>query len=207
MAAKTYTKKVTKTSIEDMPEAEIKDVAEDTVEKTPSEIAKEIVESKKSAIVEPKKIKQFSNEDMIPCICVRNNKVVYHSTKTDSRYEWSGYGDVCYVSYLDLVSLMSMKSSFLFDPCFVIDDEDVLADPRFSRLTKIYEDFLMVDNPEEFFDLDVNTLRRKLEAAPKSFKDLIATTAIKMVKEGTFESLPKLKAIDEILGTGLHDFI
>ena len=65
----------------------------------------------------------------------------------------------------------------------------------------------MVDNPEEFFDLDVNTLRRKLEAAPKSFKDLIATTAIKMVKEGTFESLPKLKAIDEILGTGLHDFI
>lgn len=203
MATKTYTKKVSKTKIADMPEAEVIE------NETPvAEEAKETVTAtKKKTVNETKKTKQFSNEDMIPCICVKNNKVVYHSSKTDSRYEWSGYGDVCYVSFLDLISLVAMKSQFLFDPCFIIDDEEVLSDPRFERLTKIYNTFLMIDNPEDFFKLDTNTFKRKLIASPQSFKDLIATTAIKMVKAGTFESLPKLKIIDEVLGTGLHEFI
>lgn len=210
MVTKTDTKKVVKTKIEDLPEVE---TVEPIIEENKTEIneTKEVKSvSEKVAektVSKVKQVKQFSNEDMIPCICVRNNKVVYHSSKTDSRYEWNGYGDVCYVSFLDLVSLMSMKSEYLFDPCILIDDDEVLSDPRFMNLTKVYDNFLMIENPEDFFNLDTDTFKRKLKAAPKSFKDLISTTASKMVKDGTFESLSKLKALDEILGTGLHDFI
>lgn len=201
MSTKTYTKKVAKTTIDEMPEAQLPDVEET------KEVKEQKSETKETAPREAKKIKTYSNEDLIPCICVRNNSVVYHSSKTDTRYEWNGYGDVCYVSYLDLVSLMSSKSQYLFEPLILIDDEDLLEDPRFSKLNEIYANFLMIDNPEDFFNLDINTFRRKLAAAPKSFQDLISTTAVKMIKEGTFESLPKLRAIDEILGTGLHEFI
>ncbi len=104
-----YTKKTTNTK---------STTSEKEVTKVTNETVKETVEKKKE-------VRKFEPGDMILCRCVRPNKVVFHSTKTDTRYEFGGYGDVNEVDYSDLLKLKSSRSPVLFQPKILIEDEEL----------------------------------------------------------------------------------
>ena len=52
-----------------------------------------------------------------------------------------------------------------------------------------------------------NVFRENLKQYPKALQELIKIQAMKMIKDGTFNSLTKLSIIDEILNTDLKDFV
>lgn len=151
-------------------------------------------------------IRKFTSGDMIPCKCVRPNKVIAVGDRTRSVYTWDGFGEIIDVDYADVQAWKSARKAYLYDPQLIIEDEDLYS--IWAReLDPIYENYLGLDYPEEFFEVRDDIFRKKLQNSPKPFQELIKIQAVKMINEGTFNSLSKLSIIDEVLGTDLKDFI
>ena len=148
----------------------------------------------------------FKPGDLILCKSVTYGKVVYYSSKTDSRYEWANFGDEVEVDYADLQAMHSGKKSYLFKPVFLILDEELYKLWE-KDLEPIYKDYIGLDRPEVLFDVNDAVFEETLRNSPKPIQDLIKTEASKMVKENRFTSIQKLKVIDEVCGTALLEFI
>ena len=189
---------------------EIKKAEEERLRKEAEELAKKEAEEKAKSevsVVETKKqTRKFLPDDPIPCRCVRPNKVNALGSRTHSLYTWDGYGEVIDVAYSDLQAWKAAKKKYVTEPKFIIEDEDLYEQWK-KELDPIYENYLGLDYPEQFFDMNDDVFRSKLEKYPKSLQELIKIQAMKMIKEKTFNSLTKLSIIDEILGTDLKEFV
>ena len=163
--------------------------------------------AKRKIITETKKpVRKFLPDDPIPCRCVRPNKVNALGARTHSLYTWDGYGEVIDVAYSDLQAWKAAKKKYITEPKFIIEDEDLYEQWK-KELDPVYENYLGLDYPEQFFDTNDDVFRANLKKYPKSLHELIKIQATKMIKEGTFNSLTKLAIIDEILGTDLKEFV
>lgn len=153
----------------------------------------------KEAKVEAKAPKKFAPADQIPCRSVTIGELVHVGVKTRIQYTWADYGDTAYLEYQDLQALQSMKSRFILDPLFIIEDEDVIA--QWDKMLKPVYDKIKEDDLEKFFALPQSKFESTLKNAPKGFKNSVKTKAVSMIQDGELDSLKKIKAIDEILGT------
>lgn len=160
-----------------------------------------VVETKKEEVRQPKK---FAADDMIPCRSVRNGTLQYIGRKTGDIYEWTDYGDVTEVAYGDLLAVKANKSNFIYGPWFLIEDEDAVEALKLTELYNSFTDFLDID---EFLALSAAEIRRKLPNAPKGFKDTVARTAGLRIRDGSLDSVIKIKVIDEILGKNLMSML
>lgn len=148
----------------------------------------------------------FKPGDLILCKSVSSGKVVYYSTKTDSRYEWSNFGDEVEVDYADLQAMHSGKKSFLFKPIIIILDEELYKLWE-SELEPVYKDYIGLDYPEKLFEVNDAVFEETLRNAPKPVQDLVKTEASRLVKENKFNSIQKLRIIDDVCKTALLEFI
>ena len=149
---------------------------------------------------------KFVSGDMIPCRCVRPNKVIYYSSKTQSRYEWNGYGDICEVDYSDLLSMKSSKDSTMYQPKILIEDER-LYEQWSSILEKPYSSFAGLTNPEDLFTLSDKEFEEGLLKSPPAIQSLVKIVASRLIRNKQFESLNKLTIMDNILKTDFKEFI
>lgn len=171
-----------------------------------AEAAKEKLETKNIVSKETKNIRKFMPDDPIPCRCVRPNKVNALGSRTNSLYTWDGYGEVIDVAYADLQAWKAAKKKYITEPKFIIEDEDLYEQWK-KELDPLYENYLGLDYPEQFFDMNDDVFKEKLEKYPKPLQELIKIQATKMMKDKTFNSLTKLAIIDEVLGTDLKEFL
>lgn len=153
------------------------------------------------AVNQPRK---FEMSDMIPCQSVRNGVLQYIGKKTGDIYEWSDYGDITDVAYGDLLSIKSNKSKFLFAPWLLILDKDAIEALKLQDLYSQFEDYMDI---EGFLELPAEIFRPKLMKAPQGFKDTVARTAALMVRDGSLDSVIKIKIIDEVLGKNLMSML
>ena len=130
----------------------------------------EIVSNTKNKTESDKKeIKKFQPGDMILCRCVRPNKVIFYSSKTDTRYEFGGYGDVNEVDYSDLLKLKSSRSPILFQPKILIEDED-LREQWKRDLESVSHEYEGVYNTEEIFEKTPDEFETYLRKASNGVK-------------------------------------
>jgi len=101
--------------------------------------------------------KTFAPEDRIPCRSVTPWKLVAVGADRTTIYNWSGYGDVDYVSYKDLQSMR--RKDIIKKPKIIIEDADLCYQWR-RELGDAYKHFLNVEYPEEFFDLPDDKFRK-----------------------------------------------
>lgn len=148
--------------------------------------------------------KTFKPDDLIPCRSVTPWKLIAVGIDKNTVYNWSGYGDVDYVSYKDLQMLR--RKELITKPKVIIEDADLCYQWR-RELGDTYKYFLNVEYPEEFFDLPDSKFRDLLASAPDVVKEVIKTTAMNMVRNENYPTVQKLSIIDEILGTCLKDFL
>lgn len=161
-----------------------------------TETTKPTEEKVKPEVKTPKK---FAPHDQIACRSVTIGELIHVGVKTRIQYTWADYGDVAYLEYQDLQALQSMKSRFILDPLFIIDDEDVVA--QWDKMLKPIYDKIKEDDLDKFFELPQNKFESVLKNAPKGFQNSVKTRAVSMIQDGELDSLRKIKAIDEILGT------
>ena len=168
---------------------------------TVSEEVEVVAESKATK----KAVRKFAPDDLIVCRSITFGELLLTGKKSKLLYSWANYGDTTEVEYQDLQALKSTRSSYLFKPRFVIEDEDLVAQwgNDFGNIYKNIEDI----DAEDMLKLPTAQLRAKLKKAPKGVQQAVKNIAGEKILNGSLDSLAKIKAIDEILGTDLKLYI
>ena len=118
---------------------------------------------------------------------------------------WANYNDVTEVEFQDLQALRSTRSNYLFRPRIVIEDEELVE--QWSKDFKdMYSKITHVD-VEEIFDLPLGKFKTALKNAPKGVQQAVKNIAGEKIMNGSLDSLAKIKAIDDILGTDLKLYL
>lgn len=183
-------------------------MAKSAVEKIENEIVEDVetdvkeTKPKKSA---QKEVRKYAPDDMIPCRSITYGELLLTGAKTKLLYTWANYGDVTEMYFQDLQALKSTRSSYLFKPRFIIEDEELVEQWK-SDFGKIYSDIVEMD-VEDIFRLPLNQFKAKLKKAPVGIQQAVKNVAGEKIMNGSLDSLAKIKAIDDILGTQLKLYI
>ena len=183
-------------------EVEVK--KEDT---TPKASAKKTSEkgAEKSAKKEKKK---FELSDMIACRSVCQGGLYLEGARTKRPYEWADYGAIEDVEYRDLVELVRTRSGYIFNPFFVIDDEDFVEE--FPQLKKFYQDNYSIKELAAILELPIDQMVKEINALPKGAVESLKSIAASQVSAGQLDSVRKIKELDNIFKTDLNllaDFV
>ena len=160
-----------------------------------------------AAETEPvKTTKSWGINDEINCTSVTSGELIMIGAKTHNLYRWMDYGDTQAVEYQDLrAEKFNAKSRYIYDPLFVISDEDLLATPEFAAVKDRYNNMLSVDDVYKIFSLDTVSFRKTLESLPVGLRNSVKSIAVTKIEDGTFDSIQKIKIMDEILQTDLFN--
>ncbi len=179
-------------------------MAKNDVEKMEVDVVEEVeaeVKASKAKKQVSKEVKKYGPEDMIPCRSITYGELLLPGTKSKILYTWANYGDITDVEYRDLQALKSTRSTYLFKPRFIIEDEELVEQWK-NDLGSMYDDIIATD-VEALFRLPAGQLKSKLKKAPKGIQQAVKNLAGEKIMNGSLDSLAKIKAIDEILGTDL----
>ena len=149
--------------------------------------------------------RKFAPDDLIVCRSITFGELLLTGKKSKLLYSWANYGDTTEVEYQDLQALKSTRSSYLFKPRFIIEDEELIKQwgKDFGDIYKNIEDI----DAEDLLKLPVSQLRSKLKKASRGVQLAVKNIAGDKILNGSLDSLAKIKAIDEILGTDLKLYI
>ena len=148
-----------------------------------------------------KSSRKYAPDDMITCRSITYGELLLTGKKSKLLYSWANYGDTTEVEFQDLQALKSTRSSYLFKPRIVIEDEE-LVEQWSKDFGEMYKSIVDVD-VEDMFKLPLNQFKSKLKKAPKGVQQAVKNIAGEKILNGSLDSLAKIKAIDEILGTDL----
>lgn len=160
-------------------------------------IVEEVVEVKEPEV----KKKKFASDDGILCTSITTGWLGMEGLKSHTVYQWHSYGDQTEVEYDDLVAAVRSTKSYVFAPYFVIDDEDFLE--LYPQVKNIYENLPRVEELEKVLDLAPDKMREVISALPKGAKESVKSMAASRIKDGTFDSVNRIRILDEVLGTEL----
>lgn len=152
-----------------------------------------------------KSVRKFAPDDLITCRSITYGELLLTGKKSKLLYSWANYGDTTEVEFQDLQALKSTRSSYLFKPRFVIEDEELVEQwgKDFGDMYKNIEDI----DAEDLLKLTASQLRSKLKKSPKGVQQAVKNIAGEKILNGSLDSLAKIKAIDEVLGTDLKLYI
>lgn len=155
--------------------------------------------SKEKAI--QKEQHKFADSDGITCRSITQGGLYMEGSKTHMLYEWVEYGDKTQVEYADLAAAVRIKSSYLFGPMFIVEDEAFIEE--FPQLKKFYTENYTVKDLETILSYQLDRMLEEISALPKSAIESLKVLAASSINEGTLDSVKKIKALDEIFGTNL----
>lgn len=152
----------------------------------------------------PKKVRiKHDPDEFISCRSVTKGELIYVGRKTDTQYSWADYGDEYPVEYQDLRPLLLTRSAFLFKPHMIVEDSDLLSEEEWKPLRELYQKIADYDNIDHFLSLPVEDFRMAMLAAPEGIRESMKTAIASKIDEGTFDSIQKIKIVDQILGSDL----
>ena len=172
--------------------------------KTVVKATQPIIEENDRPIVQEKK-KYAPDEEILTTSCTAGQLIMI-GRKTGRYYIWSDYSDQTPVEYQDIKAEQYISSSkYIYDPLFIIEDEEFLALPENKKVADVYANILSSKEIDEIFNLDSISFERTIKKLPKGIKNSLKAIAAQKVQEGTLDSITKIKALDEILGTDLFN--
>ena len=173
---------------------------------TKKETVSEELETVQTIKAEPKKTpRKYAPDELITCRSITYGELLLTGTKSKLLYSWANYGDTTEVEYQDLQALKSTRSSYLFKPRFIIEDEELIEQWN-KDFGDMYKNIVDVD-VEDLFKLPMSHFKSKLKKAPKGVQQAVKNIAGEKILNGSLDSLAKIKVIDEILGTDLKLYI
>lgn len=149
-------------------------------------------------------VKKYNPDDQILCRSAVPWKLIAAGADKNTLYQWNNFGDYEYVLYKDLQAMR--RKGIIKNAKIIIEDPDICEEWKYD-LGDAYKRYLNVEYPEEFFDIKDDEFERTLKNAPETFKEVIKSTAINMIRNENYPSIQKLTIIDNVLGTGIKEFI
>lgn len=163
-----------------------------------------ITDDEEEVVVETKKDskRKFEQTDGISCRSVVQGGLFMEGLKTKMDYSWTEYGDITEVEYRDLVAAVRSKSKFVFNPWFIIEDEDFLKE--YPQVKQFYDSAYTVKDLIKILDLPPAQMIEEIKKLPKGAVDTIKSLASKQVSNGALDSVSRIKALDEYFDTDLN---
>lgn len=177
-------------------------IDEQVEEQVSAENETEKVEVTEKKATSKAKKKVFDPSEGIPCRSVVTGQMFLEGYKTKMPYQWADYGDVVDIEYKDLQALVQQKSGYVFNPFFIIDNDDFVEE--FPYLKKFYEQNYTVKELNEILQHPVEQMVSEIKSLPKSAIDTLMKIASNQVTLGQIDSVRKIKALDEIFDTDLN---
>lgn len=175
-------------------------VKSDAVTVTTSTTVEEKIEQPKTPAVKAQP-RKFEQTDLILCRSVTAGWLGLYG-KSGIEYIFSNYGDVCEVEYGDLFALKNKRSRYLYDPLIIIEDEELLENPRWKDLAEFYgEKVYGMDDINEVLSVPYNKFESLLRSLPKGLLKALTVEVATRIENGTFDSIKKIKVIDDVCGT------
>ena len=157
--------------------------------------------------VKTTKPKTFSQTDTILCRSVTPGWLGVPG-KSGMYYVFANYGDETEIEYGDLFALKNSHSRYIYDPLFVIEDEELLENPRWKDISEFYSDKVYgMDDINNVLNKHNNAFKNTLTTLPKGLLKAITVEVAKRIEDGTFDSIRKIKALDEVCGTDFGKMI
>ena len=154
--------------------------------------------------VPTKSVKNFAPDDMILCRSLVPWSMEALGADRKTPYKWPGFGDTEYVAYRDLQSWR--RKPMITEGKIFIEDPDICEQWKHD-LSKSYKNYVGIEYAEEFFDKSDEEFESMLKDSSDTFKEVIKYTAYNMIRNENYPSLKKIAIIDEVLGTGIKEFL
>lgn len=196
--ATTTTRKRTSSTKAKAKTEEVK--VEPVVSEEPVVIEEPVVTKKPATATKPER-KVFDQSDGIKCRSITQGGLYMEGAKTHMLYEWVEYGDITEVEYADLAAAVRTKSSYVFGPMFIVDDEDFIKE--FPQLKKFYTENYTVSDLEAILKMPLDKMAEEISLLPKSAVESLKVLAASSISDGTLDSVAKIKTLDELFGTNL----
>ena len=149
----------------------------------------------------------YAADALIPCRSLVAGYLNMRGGKTGNTYSWPDMGYVEYIEYQDLQFALLGRSSHLQEPLIIIEDEELLKERQWEKVGKIYENIYSSKNLSEVLNLPVGQMIEVIKKLPIGAKNSIVSLARTKMEDGSFDSIQKVKRIDELLGTDLKLFL
>lgn len=143
----------------------------------------------------------FDPNEGIPCRSVTHGKLFVNGVKTGMKYVFYDYDDVSDIEYRDLVGLIRSRDKAVYNPRFIIMDEDFIAE--YPTLKKFYDEHFSVRNIKDILTLPDYQMKEEISKLPKGAVDSLKSIAVNQIVSGEIDSVRKIKALDEAFGTDL----
>lgn len=149
----------------------------------------------------------YRPEDTIWTTSVTAGELIMIGKKTKNVYTWSNYGDRTEVEYQDLAAAKSSKSSYVFSPRFIIEDEELLNSKGWENVKAVYTNFASVSDIEQIFDLNIGAFNRAIQNLPSGLVNTVKSIAAEKINNRTLDSISKIEVLDRELGTEFKLYI
>lgn len=154
-----------------------------------------------------KEYRQFNQTDLILCRSVTAGWLGV-SGKSGQYYVFENFGDECEIEYQDLFALKSRHSNYIYAPHFVIEDEELLENPRWADVAKFYdEEVYTLEDVDAVLNLPTANFKSALQKLPRGLAKSLQVKVAEKIEDGTFDSLQKIKMIDEVFGTDFRSIL
>lgn len=184
-----------------MTKSKTKNVAVTTDEIESKTDVEEVVEKKQET---PKLTSaSYKPEDLILCRSMFAGTLLFTGIKTKMTYEFSNIGDVQYVEFQDLRAAMVTGVKTITAPYIIIEDEILLEDPHWKKIKDLYDNLYSEEDIEKILNLPAPQFKEAFINLPIGFKKTINTLVATRIENGTFDSMNKVRIIDEVCGTDL----
>lgn len=193
MAVKKTTTTTRKNSFVKEAESVVENTKPETVE------AVEVKEAPVNTETSKKAVKKFNPDDMILCQSICVGQTFVKGFKSGTIYTFEALGAEEYIEYRDLVAAVRSKDSILFKPFIVVLDEDFINEQK--TLKSFYENMYTPEDFEEFFRLNPNQMVEALNNMPVGIRETIKSMAVGKIQDGAFDSVARIKALDDYFGT------
>lgn len=200
---RTVTKKPA-TGTEEQAVPVVDEVTEDIEVVEDKPVAKKKTPAK--TVVKEKPVRQFNQNDLILCRSVTAGWLGCDG-KSGQYYVFENFGDECEIEYQDLFALKSRHSQYIYAPLFVIEDEELLENPRWKDVAEFYDKEVFQEDVEEVLSLPNSQFEKALKALPKGLAKTVQVKVAQKIEDGTFDSLKKIKIIDEVYGTDFRSIL
>lgn len=143
--------------------------------------------------------KSFKDTDLIPCVSITVGKLVMPGSKSKEVYRWGDIGSVQEVEYRDLIDEVRQNSVYVFEPRFIIQDEDFLS--QHKDIEDKYGELYTPADIEQILQLSPTMIKAQLEKMPVGAQNALRDLAIRKINDGTLDSVQRVRALDEFFDT------
>lgn len=143
----------------------------------------------------------FKDTDRIPCMSVTVGHLYVEGDRSKDLYIWEYAGDVIDVEYRDLISLIRKHDVSVYQPRFIIRDNDFLKEHGDIEL--MYGNLYSPEDYKKIINLTPDEMRKAINNMPEGAKECLKNFAIQAIGNGTLDSIQRVKVIDEIFNTKL----